>query len=196
MSLYLYDEALVQKIQSWTANTNVHVYSPSNSRRLFEVLADENNDRPIELPIICLNRKPSFTVNEVGRKPLSYDGMTKEATVMQSLQINSIPITIDYQIDIYTRYLQDADEFTRNIIFNIINFPTVTVNIPYQGENIKHDSYLTMSQEVADNSDIPERLIQGQFTRFTIDVTLQNAYLWDIRLRPNVHIVNTVVEGE
>ena len=39
-----------------------------------------------------------------------------------------------------------------------------------------------------DNSDIPERLFPGQFSRMTINFTLNDAYLWDIRKRDNFEI--------
>ena len=62
MSVYLYDESLVKKLKGWTENTQVNVYSPDDTRRLFEVIADNTNDKPIQLPIICLRRKPGINV--------------------------------------------------------------------------------------------------------------------------------------
>ena len=38
---------------------------------------------------------------------------------------------------------------------------------------------------VDDNSDVPERLIPGQFTRLTFGLTVDDAYLFDIRIRDN-----------
>ena len=43
-----------------------------------------------------------------------------------------------------------------------------------------------MSNEIQDNSDIPERLISGQFTRFTIAITVDDAYIWSVPIRNNL----------
>ena len=39
-----------------------------------------------------------------------------------------------------------------------------------------------MTGEVEDASDIPERLISGQFTRMTIQFVVDDAYLFDIKI--------------
>lgn len=196
MSIYLYDEALVNKIKNWIGNNDIRIFSPQNTKRLFQVIADEQNDKPIQLPIISVSRKPSYNIEITGKQPLSYDGLSLESNFERTIQLNAIPITIGYQIDVYTRHLKDADELTRNLIFNIINFPEVQVELPYHNQHIRHDSHLQLSQEVVDNSDIPERLIQGEFTRFTLDLSLQDAYLWDVRVRENIHIDVEVREPE
>lgn len=117
MSVYLYDEAFVEKLKNWTDNTQLKVYSPDDTRRLFEVVADTNNDAPIKLPILCLRRVSGLTVQNTGKRPLTFDGMTLDANLKRSLQLNAIPIEINYQLDIYTRYFKEADEFVRNLTF-------------------------------------------------------------------------------
>lgn len=196
MSVYLYDEALVQKLKGWTENTQVNVYSPDDTRRLFEVIADNTNDKPIQLPIICLRRKPGINVLHTGKKPLSFDGMKLDATTERALKLSAIPIKVEYQLDIYARYFKEADEFLRNITFNIINYPKLEVVIPYNGFDIKHNGYINMSENIEDNSNIPERLISGQFTRFTFNISIDDAYLWDARVRNNYRITDAIVVDE
>ena len=189
MAVYLYDEALTAKIKNWISSANIQVFSPNDTKRLFEVIADTTEDKPLELPLISLSRHGGYNIENTNHKPLTYDGFTLEANTDKSLQLNAIPISIQYQLDIYTRYLKQADELMRNIIFNIINYPLISVQIPYQGQNIIHDSSIRLaSQEVQDNSDIPERLIVGQFTRLSALITIDDAYLWDVRLRDNYSI--------
>lgn len=193
MATYLYDEALVNKIKAWTQHTDIHVYGPGETSRLFETLSDVNNDEPIKLPLISISRPGGFTVTNPNKQPLSFDGITKEASYEKSLMINAIPIEISYQIDVYTRYQKEADEFVRNLIFNIINFPVVTIKIPYNNADIEHDSSLQLQGEIEDNSDVPERIVSGQFYRYTLNVSLSDAYLWDIRVRDNVHVEDVFV---
>lgn len=189
MAVHLYDDALVEKLRFWTKDTEINVLSPNDTKRLWEVMADKSGDKPIELPVIALSRPGGYNIVNPHNKPLSFDGLTLEATVEKSMQLNAIPIEITYQLDIYARYLKDADELTRNIVFNIINYPKLLVNVSYRGNDIEMQSNLRLaSGEVQDNSDIPERLVKGQFTRFSILLTVDDAYLWDVRIRDNYSI--------
>lgn len=188
MSVALYDRMLVEKLRNWTKKTQINVYGPSEARRLFEVIEDKTNDEPIQLPIICLTRPGGYTIDVTSKRPLTYDGMTLYATEDESLQLNAIPITINYQLDVYTRYLEEADTYIRDIIFNVINHSTFKVTIPYNDTNFVHNANIRVSENVEDNSSIAERLVPGQFTRLTVNLTLDDAYLWDARVRTNVSI--------
>jgi hypothetical protein len=183
MSVGLYDEALLKKLKNWTSDTNLSIYGPQETKRMFQAIADKTNDAPLKLPIISLRRPGGFTVLNTNKKPMTFDGLTLEANHEVAKQLNAIPIGISYQLDIYTRYFEEADQYARNIVFNIINYPKVDVIIPYNNEDYVHHSNIRMNPEVEDNSDIPERLIPGQFTRLSLKIDIDDAYLWDVRYR-------------
>ena len=107
MSVYLYDEAFVEKLRNWTKSTQIQVFSPDDTKRLFEVMADQSNDSPIELPILCLRRKSGLNVINTGKRPLTFDGLMLEANTEKSVQLDAIPIDVSYQLDIYTRYFRN-----------------------------------------------------------------------------------------
>lgn len=183
MSVGLYDEALVKKISNWTQDTNIKVYGVNETSRMFREIADTTKDKPIKLPIISISRPGGFTILNTGKRPNTFDGYTLDATTESASQLNAIPISIPYQIDVYTRYQNECDEYIRNLVFNFINFPKVTINIPYNNENRLHDSFIELDADIENNSDIPERLIAGQFTRMSIKLTIDDAYLFDVRYR-------------
>jgi len=54
--VYLYDEALLKKLKFWTEGLEVGIYGPDDTNTLFSVIADETEDKPLKLPIICLRR--------------------------------------------------------------------------------------------------------------------------------------------
>ena len=193
MSAYLYDEAFVEKLRYWTKDTQIQIFSPDDTRRLFEVMADKTNDSPIQLPIICLRRKSGLNVINPNKKPLTFDGIKLDAANDKIIQLNAIPIDISYQLDIYTRYFKEADEFLRNLTFNIINYPKLTISIPYHGVDFKHNGIIRMSGDIEDNSSIPERLVSGQFTRFTFNIDIDDAYLWNVKVTDNWRIVDVDV---
>ena len=199
MSVSSYDENLIEKLKSWTANTQINIYGPDESARLFEVIADNSKDKPIPLPLIVLSRPNGFTVKNTNKQPLTYDGYRVDQTEEKSMVLNAIPILLEYQLDIYTRYRKDADAYARELIFNIINNPSFEVVIPYYDLNIVHVATLRMEQNVDDNSSVPERLVPGQFTRLTLRLNVDDAYLWHVPQYSNYHINNkltVVVDDE
>lgn len=197
MGAYLYDEALVAKVKNWTENTDIHLYGPNEYRRLIEVIADETKDKPIELPILSISREDGYEILNPQKQPLTYDGLTLSAHKEKSLILNAIPISLKYKIDVLTRYEKEADAYMRNLIFNIINFPTLPITIPYNSDSAKdivHNSFIRIVTDVANTSD-QGRLSIGQFTRLTIGISIDDAYLWDTRVRDNISIEWEFIEN-
>lgn len=100
--------------------------------------------------------------------------------------IRAIPISISYQLDVYSRYAKEADLLMRNLVFNIINYPGFTISIPKA--NLTHTARLVLGDSIEDNSNIPERFIEGNLTRLTANITVDNARLWDTRKLRNAEI--------
>lgn len=189
MAVTLYDNALLKKLQKWTAGTELQLTGVNDTRKLFERISDQHNDRPIKLPLIALSRNGGYVILNKNKQPLSYMGSSLIQGQRKSVQLNAIPIGIAYQLDIYCRHLEEADEYARNLVFNIINYPKLNIEIPYEDMGLTHDSNIRLVSDVEDNSDIPERLISGQFSRLTLGIEIDDAYLWDVRIRDNLLIV-------
>lgn len=189
MAVRFYDDALLAKLRRWTPENQVQLTGVNETRRLFEVIADKTNDSTIKLPLIALSRNGGYTIQSKYKQPKSYNGSLLQATMDNGTRLNAIPIGISYQLDIYARHLAEADEYARNIVFNIINYPKLNIEIPYENVGITHDANIRLTTDVEDNSDIPERLIPGQFTRFTIGIDIDDAYLFDVRIKDNMSIV-------
>ena len=188
MSACLYDEAILNKFKLWTEGSQVTLLGPDDTRRTLEILSDEKNDTQVKLPLICVRRLPGYGLPSRGKKPLSYDGKMIESTVEKSISLCAIPISLQYKVDVYTRYYREADEYMRNIIFNIINFPKISIEIPYEGVDIQHESSIYINSDVEDNSAIAERQNQGQFTRLSVGFSVDDSYLFDSRVRDNYSI--------
>lgn len=197
MCVTLYDKALVEKIRRWVKDDSITITSPDETRRLFQYKADINGDKPLQLPLIALRRERDFDIGRVTKNPMTYDGLTVSAERTESSSksniLNAIPITIRYQIDIYTRYYDENDAYVRNFIFNLINYPKLVIELPYNNSHKEHKTIIQLASTVRDNSDIPERLIPGQFTRQTISIEIDNAYIWDFRAVDNYEIATPQV---
>ena len=62
-----------------------------------------------------------------------------------------------------------------------------------------HDSNIRLSENIDDNSGIPERLIEGQFTRLTLSINIDDAYLFDYRIKDNWKVeseLQTVIKND
>lgn len=199
MAVRYYDEALLEKIKKWVKDPNMTITGPDETRRLFQYLGDINDDKPLKLPIIALRRLTPVRILSTNKKPLTYDGWRKNNNGEKGDQLNAIPIEINYQLDIYTRYMAEADEYSRNFIFQIINHPKLSIEIPYNNAKIMHDSNIRLSENIDDNSGIPERLIEGQFTRLTLSINIDDAYLFDYRIKDNWRVeseLQTVIKND
>ena len=189
MSIKLYDDALLNKLRNWTLDTQVVVTGVNESPRLFSVVAAQTNDKSIQLPLIALSRPGGFVIEEKYKQPKSYNCAKVSYNEERSAKLNAIKISIPYQIDVYARFIEEADEYIRNIVFNIINYPVVRIEIPYHDLGIHHDSNIRIASDVEDNSDVPERLIADQFKRYTIGIIIDDAYLFDVKVKDNLRIV-------
>ena len=190
MSTYLYDEAILKKLKSWTHTTKLTVLGVNETTRLFEQLGDMTGDEPIKLPMITLSRGRGFNILDFGRskRMMSYEGVSYNRNIYNegtenafttTGSISAVPISISYQLDIYTRYAQEADILVRNLVFNIINYPVFEIEVPTS--HTKHIASLTLNDTVEDNSDVPERFVVGNFTRLSLMLSVDDAYLWDVR---------------
>lgn len=197
MAIRFYDEAVYNKIQKWIKDPNMRILKPDEVTRLFQVQADENDDRPLSLPLIALSRESEINIDISTKRNLTFDGIKlipDELSIEEikkltsSAQLNVIPISLNYQLDIFTRHYAEADEYLRNFIFNLVNYPKIKVNIEYNGFHIEQICYIHLMQTISDNSDISERLFPGQFTRWTIQFEIQNAYLFSVPITANKSI--------
>ena len=190
MSIKLYDDALLDKLKEWTKKVKgMHIYGPGDTSQLFETIADETKDKNIKLPLISVTRPGGYTILNPNKFVRTYDGITLDSDESKSLILNTIPINVNYAIDIYTRKFEEADIYARELIFNIINYPVLKINIPYNGINREHNSVMRINPDIEDNSGVPEmHLKYGQFSRFTLNIYLDDAYLWSVRELNNVYI--------
>lgn len=183
MSIKLYDEALTKKIQDWIVDPNVVVLGPDDSTKLFMWRSDITDDKPIELPLITLTRDTSVKFDITAKRAMSFSGKTFNSTGEKSDHLNAIPMTLTYQLNIYTRYREEADEYLRNFVFNFINHPRMVISIPYNDSNLQQASFVAVEGTANDNSNIPERLVTGQFFRYTLNLTVSDAYMFSYNFK-------------
>ena len=188
MAIRFYDTALADKFQGWLKDKTIRILKPDEVDRLLAIKASETNDKPLRLPFIALSRDTSVSISRNMRTPMSFDGLMLTSDGKKTVQLNAIPIELNYQLDIYTRRFDEGDEYLREFVFKMINNPGFEVEIPYNDAKLVHKATIVMDSTLEDTSNIPQRLYAGEFTRWTIRFTVDDAYFFSVPIVNNVSI--------
>lgn len=196
MSIRLYDEALSNKIKNWVKDPNLTILKPDETARLFQMKADQVDDKPISLPFVALSRDKETKITNIQKQSKTFSGFIVQASKQTTMTLNVIPIRIGYQLDIYTRKMEEADEYIRNFIFNFVNYPKLVVNLPYNNANLTHEANVWLDDSIIDNSDIKEHLFADQFYRFSLKLYVDDAYLFSLPVKetPKIESIEFAVE--
>jgi hypothetical protein len=183
MAISYYDEAVTQKIKNWLADSSkLRVLSPDESNRLIQLMADDSKDKPMTLPVIAISRNKDIELGSAIKQNKSFDGfiLSKDDKTATTVHMNVIPIKTTYQLDIYTKKRIEADEYVRQYLFKLINNPQIIIEIPYNNYIIRHTANLRVLNTISDTSDIPTHIFSGQFYKWTIQLELQDGFLFSI----------------
>lgn len=195
MAVRYYDDALIYKLKRWIPdNSNLRVLRPDESKRLIELIANDKQDAALKLPFIALSRNDDIEMLLNVKNSRSFDGLKILKSVDQTAHLNVIPIKLMYQLDIYTKTVDDGDEYLRNFLFKLINNPLIKIDIPYNGTEVKHIANIRVLNTLSNTSNIQEHLFAGQFNRWTIQLEIQDAFLFSIPYKDNWKIEEVTVE--
>lgn len=199
MAISYYDEAVTQKIKTWLADTSkLRVLSPDESNRLIQLAADDSKDKPLKLPLIAVSRNKDIELESAIKQNKSFDGfiINRDEETATTVHMNVIPIKTTYQLDIYTKKRIEADEYVRQYLFKLINNPQIIIEIPYPHKDncvLRHTANLRVLNTISDTSDIPTHIFAGQFYKWTIQLELQDGFLFSIPQKVGWKIVDTEV---
>jgi hypothetical protein len=188
LAISYYDDAITHKIKNWLADSSkLRVLSPDETSRLFQTMADDSNDQPVTLPIIALSRNKDIELESAIKQSKSFDGLIiqNDRNNNVTTHLNVIPIKTTYQLDIYTKRRIEGDEYVRQYLFKLINNPQIIIEIPYNNCIVKHTANLRVLNTISDTSDIALHIFPGQFYKWTIQIELQDGFLFSIPKKKN-----------
>lgn len=192
MAISYYDDAVTQKIKGWLADSSkLRVLSPDESTKAFQLNAEDTNDQPLKLPFVSISRNKDLEIESTIKQSKSFDGLIigKDDTSAATIHLNVIPVKTTYQLDIYTKKRIEADEYVRQYLFKLINNPQIIIEIPYNNYLVRHTANLRVLDTVSDTSDIPTHIFSGQFYKWTIQLELQDGFLFSIPQKNNWRFV-------
>jgi hypothetical protein len=214
VAIHYYDDLITQKLIKWIPEaSNLSVLHPDETKKLFELTADARNDKAFELPHIALSRRDQIELLSTTKNLKSYDGLklipkgqTSDFSKLKGVayqnalanipkgtyRMNVIPIRPEYQLDIFTKTAIECEEYVRNLVFKLINNPLLKIEIPYNDLHLEHTAYIRLLSNIANTSAISERIFSGQFTRWTLQFELHDAFLFSIPYRKNWRLVEDI----
>lgn len=198
MSIYLYDESLKNKVSGWLnsskAKKEIKVFNPTTKDNVFQMLADQSNDKQIEFPIIEISRDPDVEVLQNQMKEMSFMGIGLAKTKEKTLHLDAIPIVISYQLDIWGKDFKEVDALVRTFTFKFINDRTIPITLTTDGYDYVHYSNVKLNSTIEDNSDTPQQLFGDQFCRWTFHLVIDDAYMFTMPTDENYSISDYAVE--
>lgn len=174
MSVYLYDNAIVKRIRDVLGNEKIHIITPEKVFTKSNVTKDE----PI-FPGVSIYR-PSYNLSTLGKTMSGYRVGRQEYsdTLNQIISTRALPIVINYQIDVFTRYREQNDELTKELLWFFTLYPRHNLTLTYDGYEKTIEFNVFLGDEITDNSDINEFENRGQYYRSTFNLTVDSAQLF------------------
>lgn len=174
MSVYMYDEAIIEDLRILVNDDRIHIVPVDNVFRLIARLEDDK----IEMPLISLTRT-GWQLSDNKPQMMKFDGALADYDEKRNSlkRVQAIPISIGYQLDVWTKTRLENDNILRELIFYYSTHPTLVVKIEY-GLDITHNFNLFFDPDVEDNSDIVEHKNRGEYFRQTLTLYTDDAYLW------------------
>jgi hypothetical protein len=185
MAVRYYDDVLAAKLKRWNPAADLRILKPNEVKRLFSLSAEDTKDAPMTLPFIALSRNNDLEIETNVKTPKSYAGLKLRQSEAETMLLNAIPVRPQYQLDIYTKTAEEGDEYLRQYLFKLINNPVIKIVVPYNGIEFEQIANIRVLNTVSDTSEIAERLFPGQFNRWTLQLEIQDAFLYDVPYRKN-----------
>ena len=173
MSFGCYDKAIVENFQKLFNTGNVHILPVEDALRFTSQL----NRDDVEFPLISTTRLGvTILSSEVNQAQKTTGHLVRRDGYNNNVFAQSIPIRIEYQLDIFTVERWACDEITRELIFYFYQHPTLVAHFDY-GLNIEHHFHLFLNDDIVDNSDTIEHVNTGVKFRNTLTFYTDDARL-------------------
>lgn len=180
MSIYLYDEALTNRLRTVIQDEEVHIIT---SEKMFTKSKD-SHDNPV-FPAVSLYR-PSYSLSTLRRTITGYRvGQSDYDEVSHQIySTRTLPISINYQVDVWTRRREQNDELVRELLWFFTLYPQHKIIITYENFERAITFNAFLGEEITDNSDINNFENQGQYYRSTFNLTVDEAQLFLVDTTP------------
>lgn len=184
MSIYKYEEAIVNKMREITGDDRI-IITPSDN--MTNIIPRISNDE-LKLPLIHIIRN-SWKLSNNRSHGMKMNGlindnmpMFKDINYVSSddgkiHRLHLLPITFSHTFEVWSRTREENDEMIRELLWFFSTMNEFFVNIPY-GVDITHKFTLNLEGEVIDNTNIVNQKNAGELFLQAIITNCDDAFLW------------------
>ena len=173
MSVSSYDHAIVNKFRELFDDNRISILPVEDA---FRFVSQLNRD-DLEFPLISTTRLGvTILKSDVNQAQKTKGHLVRQDENNNSIFAQSIPIRIEYQLDIFTVDRESCDEITRELVFYLYQHPTLQAHFDY-GLDIEHNFNLFLNEDIVDNSDTIEHVNKGVKFRNTLTFYTDDARL-------------------
>lgn len=188
MSVGLYDKAIIDHFREIFDDERIHILPVEHAIRFTAQLQKDD----VKFPLISTTRlNYSIRTSDVNFHALRQGGYQNRNSNGTNMFAQIIPIRINYQMDIFTVDKTTGDELVRELVFHIMQNPTLMVDVPYK-LNMEHNFNIFLDSDIVDNSDTIEHLDKGVRFRNTLTFYTDDAYLFASREQLHGNVTGTV----
>ena len=85
MAIHYYDDLVVTKLRRWLPEaSSLHILHPDETKKFFELTAEDHAEKPFQLPLIAVSRKDELELLSTVKSPKSYSGLKLKPVDQQS----------------------------------------------------------------------------------------------------------------
>lgn len=189
MSVHRYDKAIVQHFRDILEDDRIHILPVEQAIRFTAQLQKDD----VKFPLISTTRLGySIRLSDVNFFALHSGGYQSRNDDGTNTFEQVIPIRINYQMDIFTVDKITGDELVRELVFHIMQHPTLSVEVPYQ-LNAQRYFNIFLESDIVDNSDTIEHVDKGVKFRNTLTFYTDDAYLFASRKQLHGNVTGKVL---
>lgn len=164
MSIKSYDDAIINQFRKVFNSNTVYILPVENAIRFSAQLKRDD----VTFPMISTTRLGySIVGNNVNHNAKMIGSFAKRDGKNNNLFAQSIPIRIEYQLDVFSVDRQTCDDIVRELIFYFYQYPTLQAHFEY-GLDFDHNFNLFLNDDITDNSDTVEHINNGVMFRNTL----------------------------
>lgn len=150
--LQLYDDKLFDYFKE-TFKADVAVVPVSE----YWSVVSMHEEGQLQLPAIVLGRTTWTNARELESWVIARKGRTDRIHDNKIINEQAIPVQLDYTITLLTTTQDDIDELTSEVLFCILNYPRLTIDLPYGSDRQIH-------AQIIQNGDLQDSSTRDKFS--------------------------------
>lgn len=150
--LQLYDDKLYDYFKE-TFKADIAIVPVSD----YWTVASMHEEGQLQLPAIVLGRSSWTTSKDLDSWVIAKKGRTDRIRNNKLVNEQAIPVQLDYTVTLLATTQDDIDELTSEVLFCILNYPRLTIDLPYGSDRQIHG-------QIMQNGDLQDSSARDKFS--------------------------------